>query len=368
LIPPACSHSIFFRFSKGTPICTGIQDLSNQLKFLGIQDAGAMMKQFKENVCNNSSGGGRGRGRSRHSYIGTERPRIGSFTFLMRAIMMRHTQNMMYAGSENTTLMSLPPMVRVFLATVEVAFSQHMSSSHLLGTHLCLFCLLLQTQHVVTVPFAAEDQEEYDTLEAGVQTWYQSFKKNNAKNIGRHYLRLSQKLLPLRIACTGGPVPIESERDEDDKDDDDDDEKVSGDEDDDANEEKEEAEEKVDDDDNMHADEEDEAKSKKEKKKPKKPQAFSKHAFTSKLDKLIEELKKARDEDPTSKSLVFSQFNSTLKWLQQELPRHGFQFRTLSGDMTMTKRAAALRDFQNDPPTTIFICECLVFCLCVLCI
>jgi SNF2 family DNA or RNA helicase len=56
-----------------------------------------------------------------------------------------------------------------------------------------------------------------------------------------------------------------------------------------------------------------------------------------------------------AKSLVFSQFTSTLKWLQQELPKHGFQFRTLSGDMSMKKRAKALSDFQKDPPTTIFL-------------
>ena len=62
-----------------------------------------------------------------------------------------------------------------------------------------------------------------------------------------------------------------------------------------------------------------------------------------------------RDEDPSSKSLVFSQYTSTLEWLQKELPNHGFQFRTLSGDMTMKKRAKALHDFQSDPPTTIFL-------------
>ena len=56
-----------------------------------------------------------------------------------------------------------------------------------------------------------------------------------------------------------------------------------------------------------------------------------------------------------AKSLVFSHFGSTLKWLQEELPKHGFQYRTLSGDMPMKKRAKALHDFQNDPPTTIFL-------------
>ena len=53
--------------------------------------------------------------------------------------------------------------------------------------------------------------------------------------------------------------------------------------------------------------------------------------------------------------MVFSHFGSTLKWLQEELPKHGFQYRTLSGDMPMKKRAKALHDFQNDPPTTVFL-------------
>jgi len=41
--------------------------------------------------------------------------------------------------------------------------------------------------------------------------------------------------------------------------------------------------------------------------------------------------------------------------MKQELPNHGFQFRTLSGSMPMKARAKALRDFQQDPPTTIFL-------------
>jgi hypothetical protein len=158
--------------------------------------------------------------------------------------------------------------------------------SHLLTTNLHLFVFrnIIKTQHVVTVPFSAEDQEEYDTLETSVKIWYQSFKKKNAKNIGRHYLLLSQKLLPLRIACTGGHVPIENESDDDDEDDDDDDEEDKVDDDDDDDGKDGEDEEK---DDTMDTDDQEESKSRKEKKKP---QAISKYAFTSKLDKLIEEL------------------------------------------------------------------------------
>ena len=90
-------------------------------------------------------------------------------------------------------------------------------------------------------------------------------------------------------------------------------------------------------------------------KKHKKVKKFSDFAFTSKLQVLIAELESVRAKDPTAKCLVFSQYTSTLKWLQEELPKHGFQHRTLSGDMSMRNRAMALRDFQNDPPTTIFL-------------
>ena len=37
---------------------------------------------------------------------------VDIFTFLMRSIMMRHSQNQKYTGT-NTTLMSLPPKVRI---------------------------------------------------------------------------------------------------------------------------------------------------------------------------------------------------------------------------------------------------------------
>ncbi|GMH68636.1 hypothetical protein TrLO_g5881 [Triparma laevis f. longispina] len=77
--------------------------------------------------------------------------------------------------------------------------------------------------------------------------------------------------------------------------------------------------------------------------------------YDSKLKRLVQELKRINDNEPGAKSLIFSQFSSTLEWLKQELPKNGFQFRTLSGGMSMTARAKALKDFQGDPPTTIFL-------------
>lgn len=96
-------------------------------------------------------------------------------------------------------------------------------------------------------------------------------------------------------------------------------------------------------------------KDEKGKSKKKKDRVLSDIPFKSKFNHLLKELEKIRDNEPGSKSLVFSQFSSTLQWLKQELPKHGFKFRTLSGDMPMSKRAKALRDFQSDPPTTIFL-------------
>jgi hypothetical protein len=75
----------------------------------------------------------------------------------------------------------------------------------------------------------------------------------------------------------------------------------------------------------------------------------------SKLSWLVKKLRDLHKEDASAKVLVFSQFNQTLEWLQSELPKRGFQFRTLRGDMSMAARKKALEEFQNDPPTTVFL-------------
>lgn len=91
------------------------------------------------------------------------------------------------------------------------------------------------------------------------------------------------------------------------------------------------------------------------KKKAKKVVHYSEFALQSKFKVLLSLLGDARKKDPTTKTLIFSQYTSTLEWLQAELPKHGYQFRTLQGSMSMSQRAKALDEFQNDPPTTIFL-------------
>ena len=73
----------------------------------------------------------------------------------------------------------------------------------------------------------------------------------------------------------------------------------------------------------------------------------------SKLQALVTELRKMRDEDGSNKALIFSQFNSTLSWLQERLPEEGFGFRTISGkhagSSSATKRSRRSRRTHRPP-------------------
>jgi hypothetical protein len=83
-------------------------DIHNQLKFLGIQDSSSMMELFKGTIsCENSNF------YSRYRETQSKLPARGMFTFLMRSIIMRHSHEQKYSGTQ-TTLMSLPPKVSLF--------------------------------------------------------------------------------------------------------------------------------------------------------------------------------------------------------------------------------------------------------------
>jgi hypothetical protein len=110
-----CSCHIFLLdFSmSGTPVNTTLMDLKNQLSFLGIQDHSDLMEYFKGSFfrhVNDSSVG------KKNDDIPV--PGLGLFTFFMRSIMMRHSQNQTYTGT-NTTLMSLPPKVSKLLLSIK---------------------------------------------------------------------------------------------------------------------------------------------------------------------------------------------------------------------------------------------------------
>eukprot|EP00937_MAST-01D_sp_MAST-1D-sp2_P005038 g5038.t1 len=75
----------------------------------------------------------------------------------------------------------------------------------------------------------------------------------------------------------------------------------------------------------------------------------------SKCKALLQKLKDIREEDQAAKALVFSHFQATIEWLKKKLVAAGFKYRSLDGAMSLSQRSKALRDFQDDPPTTIFL-------------
>lgn len=83
-------------------------DLKNQLKFLGIQHHNEMVDIFQSTRLGVPEPTSRKRKKERPLNV----PGRGMFTFLMRSIMIRHSQAQKYTAT-NTTLMSLPPKVSV---------------------------------------------------------------------------------------------------------------------------------------------------------------------------------------------------------------------------------------------------------------
>ena len=70
---------------------------------------------------------------------------------------------------------------------------------------------------------------------------------------------------------------------------------------------------------------------------------------------LMKKLKEVREDDASAKSLVFSQYTTTIEWLGTKLRKDGFQFRTLDGKMSRQARTKALLDFERDPNVTVFL-------------
>ena len=263
----------------GTPINTGVKDIRNLMKFIGLEESDKMFSVIS----------GVHETRSRRRNQGQSLLNPDFLFYLMRPLLIRHSQAQKYKGTD-TTLMSLPPM----------------------------------SESVVECEFSPEERVEFQKLEKEAQDFYLEFRRRHAKDMSKHFLKVSSKLIKLRIACSGGKYPLDDAShvtDDLDEDGEDDNEEAAA-----------------------------------EKPKPvKKVTKYSDFCFQSKFNELLKQLKKIRDEEPDAKSLVFSQFASSLEFLQQELPKHGFSFRTLKGSMSKNARAKALHDFQNDPPTTIFL-------------
>jgi hypothetical protein len=96
--------------TKGTPVNTSLMDLYHQLEFLGIEKAAPILSELTYSTLRHINDRNMNKG-LRRSSVTAEMPKLGNFTFLMRSIMMRHSQKQMYRDT-STTLMSLPPKVK----------------------------------------------------------------------------------------------------------------------------------------------------------------------------------------------------------------------------------------------------------------
>ncbi|GLT77044.1 hypothetical protein SLA2020_486660 [Shorea laevis] len=75
-----------------------------------------------------------------------------------------------------------------------------------------------------------------------------------------------------------------------------------------------------------------------------------KDTVSSKVSALIALLQKSREENPTKKSVVFSQFRKMLIVLEKPLEAAGFKFLRLDGSMNAKKRAEVIQEFQVPGP------------------
>ena len=77
--------------------------------------------------------------------------------------------------------------------------------------------------------------------------------------------------------------------------------------------------------------------------------------FNSKLDILVLDVLQLQRAEPTSKVLVFSQFSSSLSYLEQQLRRAGITSHRITGDMSMSRRKKILQSFSSSPSFAVFL-------------
>jgi len=76
---------------------------------------------------------------------------------------------------------------------------------------------------------------------------------------------------------------------------------------------------------------------------------------STKMSALLQELHNIKAEDPTIKSIVFSQWTSMLDLLEKPLKAKGFQFVRLDGAMSQNHRQTAVDQFNTDPDVKVFL-------------
>lgn len=76
---------------------------------------------------------------------------------------------------------------------------------------------------------------------------------------------------------------------------------------------------------------------------------------SAKIDKCIEILDGVERNDPTEKTIVFSQFTSLLDLIEVPINQRGWKYRRYDGGMSSTHRNQALMDFTDKPEVNIIL-------------
>jgi len=76
---------------------------------------------------------------------------------------------------------------------------------------------------------------------------------------------------------------------------------------------------------------------------------------SAKTTKLMTEIAALRHEDPTIKSLIFSQWTSMLDIVQIPLEREGYKYLRLDGSLTQKAREVLLNKFRTDASYTLLL-------------
>eukprot|EP00658_Telonema_sp_P-2_P038347 TRINITY_DN2753_c0_g1_i11.p1 TRINITY_DN2753_c0_g1~~TRINITY_DN2753_c0_g1_i11.p1 ORF type:complete len:346 (-),score=54.90 TRINITY_DN2753_c0_g1_i11:194-1231(-) len=75
----------------------------------------------------------------------------------------------------------------------------------------------------------------------------------------------------------------------------------------------------------------------------------------TKLLAVLTRLSLTLSRDPHSKILLFSSFAGTLEWLAHRMRRDEIQFETINGTMSLAQRTSAIRAFQYNPASRVFL-------------
>jgi hypothetical protein len=262
----------------------------------------------------------------RRRYLAEPDPRkFGHFVFFLRNVMIRHTHKQKYRGTD-TTLMSLPPKVSLKVALRSPAVSVCCSFPLRLCTSQPIY--ITKTERTIEVEFTDEEKQEYTALDTAARDFYVNFKDEKGSTLSRHFLLLSQKLTPLRVAASGGHIPLEDEKENEDGEN--------------ENEQK----------DGEEEDSDNETETKKKKARKKKTVKYSDFAYTSKFNTLVTELKHIRDNELDGKfacvwTLIFVErsFSNSTFFSQPSL----LCFRSLRPRSSFSSKSFPSTDFNSAP-------------------